>query len=93
MGKYQAPEYTDEPGPDNITDRVYIGGLNHFGYLEKDSKGINNYISISNDSSDIGIISGIHFEVDKIIFYGDESVSIYDRGAENISRHWLAERE
>jgi len=75
---------------DPESDRIYTGGLNNFGYLDKDSRGNYNYITISNDSIGTGIITGIHFEDDIIIFYGDESVSVYDRNAERVSSQWLA---
>lgn len=75
---------------DTVSGRLFIGGLNTFGYLEKDSRGLNNYISLSNDTSTLGIITGINFENNFIIFYGDESVSVYDREAEAVSRQWIA---
>ncbi len=78
---------------DNLSNRVYIGGLNNIGYLDKDSRGSNEYIPISNDSISTGIITGILFEDDIIIFYGDESVSIYDRKTEKVGRQWLTKED
>ncbi len=75
---------------DTVSGKLFIGGLNTFGYLEKDSRGINSYISLSNDTSALGIVTGIHFEKNIIIFYGDESVSEYDREAKAVSRQWIA---
>ena len=76
---------------DTVSGRIFIGGLNTFGYLDKDSRSNYSYLPISNDSTASGIITGIHFEEDIIIFYGNESVSVYDREAGKISRQWLAE--
>lgn len=78
---------------DHISDRIYIGGLNNFGYLDKDSRGSNKYISISNDSISKGLITGILFEDDIILFYGDESVSVYDRNTKKVSRQWLTNED
>jgi len=55
--------------------RIYIGGENSYGFMEKDQKGLFNYISIAGDSSDVGIISNIIFNDTVVWFYGEKSIS------------------
>src|SRR5664280_574715 len=37
--------------------KVYVGGDNNYGYLERDDKGIYRYFSVSGDSASVGLIS------------------------------------
>lgn len=54
---------------DHKSEKLFIGAFNNFGYLEKDSKGTMVYNQVYNDSADIGVITGIHFEDDLIFFW------------------------
>jgi serine phosphatase RsbU (regulator of sigma subunit) len=60
----------------NTHDRkVYIGGDNNYGYLQKDEWGFYKYISLSGDSAGVGIISRILFTDSTVCFYGEQSIS------------------
>jgi serine phosphatase RsbU (regulator of sigma subunit) len=58
--------------------KVFLGGYNNYGYLERDEKGIYRYFSISGDSSAVGLISRIIFTDSTVYFYGEESISRHD---------------
>jgi len=58
--------------------KVFLGGYNNYGYLERDEKGIYRYFSISGDSSSLGLISRIIFTDSTVYFYGEESISRHD---------------
>ena len=62
---------------------VYVGTNNNYGYLQKDLKGTYQYISLSKDSADIGVITKIIFTDSTIFFYGENS----------ITRHQLDDQE
>ncbi|MGE5419207.1 MAG: hypothetical protein ACM3UT_03430, partial [Chloroflexota bacterium] len=67
--------------------RIYIGGENNYGYMQKDRKGIYRYISLSGDSADLGMITRITFNDSLAVFFGDRSVSCY-----NIKRNAMYKR-
>ena len=58
--------------------KVFVGGYNNYGYLERDDKGIYRYFSISGDSSSVGLISKIIFTDSTVYFYGEQSISRHD---------------
>jgi len=58
--------------------KVYVGGENNYGCLARDEKGIYKYLSISGDSSSIGLISRIIFTDSTVYFYGEQSISRHD---------------
>ncbi|HPT20861.1 MAG TPA: SpoIIE family protein phosphatase [Bacteroidales bacterium] len=58
--------------------RIFVGGDNNFGFLEKDLKGVYKYISLSGDSSDLGIITKIVFDDSFVWFHGERSVNRYN---------------
>ena len=58
--------------------KIYIGGDNSYGFLEKDLMGSYKYVSLSGDASDIGIITKIIFNDSLVWFYGELSVSRYN---------------
>lgn len=51
----------------NIDERVYIGGENRYGYLQRNSDGIYNYNSIESDSAFAGVVTGI-IVTDSLLF-------------------------
>jgi serine phosphatase RsbU (regulator of sigma subunit) len=57
------------------TGRIYLGGDNDYGYIEKNDLGQYSYISLSGNSPGIGMISKIEWYDSDIWFYGEESVS------------------
>lgn len=58
--------------------KIYVGGDNSFGILEKDKMGSYNYTSLSGDSSHIGVITKIIFNDSLVWFYGEQSVNRYN---------------
>lgn len=54
--------------------KIYIGGYNNFGYLEKEAAGSYNYISLSGELIGIGIITRIVFSDSIAWFYGEKAV-------------------
>jgi hypothetical protein len=60
---------------DPAKKRVFVGGDNNYGYMERDEKGIYKYFSISGDSSSVGVVSRIIYTDTTVYFYGDQSIS------------------
>jgi len=58
--------------------RIYVGGENNYGYIEKDQTGKYKYISISGDSAATGMITRIIFSDSLAWFYGDWSANRYN---------------
>ena len=58
-----------------VEKRVYVGGENNYGYLERDDKGIYRYFSVSGDSASVGLISRIIFTDSAVYYYGEQSIS------------------
>lgn len=73
-----------------IDKKIYIGANNNYGFLKKDAKGFYNYVSLSSDSADLGIISKIIFEDSLVYFYGDQSITRYHLFDENVYKRWKA---
>jgi serine phosphatase RsbU (regulator of sigma subunit) len=61
-----------------VNGKIFIGGENNYGCLEKDLKGSYKYVSLSGYTSDIGIITKIVFNDSVVWFYGEQSVSMYN---------------
>ncbi|MCX6328576.1 MAG: SpoIIE family protein phosphatase [Bacteroidia bacterium] len=68
--------YTMQKNP--ADGRIYIGGDDNYGYLEKDETGSYKYLSLSGDSSGTGIITKIIFNDSLAWFYGEQSISRYN---------------
>lgn len=58
--------------------KVYVGGENNYGFLQKDSKGFYRFISLVTDSARVGIISKIVFTDSTVWFYGEQSISRHE---------------
>jgi serine phosphatase RsbU (regulator of sigma subunit) len=58
--------------------RIYIGGENDYGYIERDSKGAYRYTSMCSDTADIGMILKIVFSDSLVCFYGERSISCHN---------------
>lgn len=58
--------------------KIYIGGDNCYGFLEKDPTGMYKYVSLVDDTSGIGIITRIIFNDSLAWFYGEHSISRYN---------------
>ncbi len=58
--------------------RIYIGGDNSFGYLEKSETGGYRYLSLPGDSSPSGIITQIIFDGPSAWFYSDQAIIRYN---------------
>ncbi|MBK7133772.1 MAG: SpoIIE family protein phosphatase [Bacteroidales bacterium] len=55
--------------------KIFVGGENNYGYIEKDQAGLYKYISVSGDEAGIGVITRIIFNDSVVWFYGEQSVS------------------
>jgi len=55
--------------------RVYIGGENNYGYIEKNKMGLYRYESLSGDSVEFGLITKIIFNDSLVWFYSDRTIS------------------
>jgi serine phosphatase RsbU (regulator of sigma subunit) len=56
-------------------DKIFVGGENNYGFLEKDEMGLYKYNTLSGDSTDIGVITKILFNDSLIWFYGEQTIS------------------
>jgi serine phosphatase RsbU (regulator of sigma subunit) len=54
--------------------KIYVGGDNSFGYLEKNETGGYRYISLPSDSLPSGVITKIIFDGSEAWFYGDQTI-------------------
>jgi len=68
--------YTLEKNP--FDKRIYIGGDNNFGYLEKGERENYRYVSLSGDSAKTGVITNIVFSKGIAWFCSDQSLVRYD---------------
>ncbi|MBG0859844.1 MAG: SpoIIE family protein phosphatase, partial [Bacteroidales bacterium] len=68
--------YSMQKNPED--GRIYIGGENDFGYLEKEKLNSYRFISLSDNSSGLGVITNILFSDSLVWFYGEKSVSRYN---------------
>lgn len=61
---------------ENPTDgKIFVGGENSYGFIEKDYSGSYKYVAISGEANDIGVITRIIFSDSVVWFYGAQSVS------------------
>jgi serine phosphatase RsbU (regulator of sigma subunit) len=74
-------------------NKVYVGGENSYGYIEKDTKGIYEYFSLSADSLALGMITRIIFTDSTIYFYGDRSISRHRVKDLSFDRRWTSKSE
>jgi len=65
--------YTMRANPQN--GKIFVGGENSYGYIEKDEAGVYKYIPVSGDEAGIGVITRIIFSDSVVWFYGEQSVS------------------
>ncbi len=61
-----------------VDSKIYVGGDNNYGFLDKDQLGVYSYVSLSGDSSDLGIITKIIVHDSILFFYGEQSISQYN---------------
>lgn len=64
-------------GTNPYDKKIYVGGENNYGTVQKDYKGIYRYQSLSDDSAGIGMITRIIFSDSLIVFCSDLSVSCH----------------
>lgn len=58
--------------------KIYVGGENNYGFLEKDQKGVYKYVTLVSDSSETGIVKKIIFNDSLACFYGESIISCYN---------------
>jgi len=68
--------YSIQKNPKN--GKIYIGGDNSFGYLEKNETGGYHYSSLPGDSLPTGVITKIIFDRSSAWFYGDQTIVRYN---------------
>jgi serine phosphatase RsbU (regulator of sigma subunit) len=71
-----------------IDNKVYVGANNNYGYLEEDAKGFLKYISLSSDTSKLGVISKIIFKDSTIFFYGERTITRFSLNQANKFKRW-----
>lgn len=59
-------------------NKVYVGGENDYGYIERDHKGTYRFTSLCKDTSDLGVIVKIIFNDSLVCFYGERTISCHD---------------
>jgi serine phosphatase RsbU (regulator of sigma subunit) len=67
-----------------LEKKVYVGGENNYGYITKDERGIYKYLSISGDSSGVGLITKIIYTDSTVYFYGEQSISRHNIKTNNL---------
>lgn len=72
-----------------IEKRVYVGGENNYGFLNRDEKGFYKYYSLSGDSSGVGFISRILYTDSTVYFYGEQSISRHNIKTNNLELRLL----
>jgi serine phosphatase RsbU (regulator of sigma subunit) len=58
--------------------RIYIGGENNYGFIEKNQIGLYRYESLSGDSTDLGLITKIIFNDSLVWFFGEKTISCHN---------------
>lgn len=59
-------------------NKIYIGGENNFGFIEKQSSGTYSFVSLSGYTSNLGLITKILIDDSIVWFYGDKTISTYN---------------
>jgi serine phosphatase RsbU (regulator of sigma subunit) len=72
---------------------VYSGCDNNYGYLKKDDRGIYRYISLSGDSANIGLISGIIFTDTTVYFYGEKTISRHNLKTGSLEKRFASKED
>lgn len=73
--------------------KIYVGGENNYGTVQKDYKGIYRYHSLSDDSGGIGLITRIIFSDSMIVFCSDRSVSCHRLKDLSLIKRFYAEEK
>ncbi|HRW62547.1 MAG TPA: hypothetical protein P5132_03620, partial [Bacteroidales bacterium] len=73
-----------------VDHKIYVGAYNNYGYLQRDEKGFMQYVSLSSDTADIGIISRIIFNDSTIYFYGDKSITRMHLTKPELYKRWVS---
>ncbi len=58
-----------------VTERVFAGCYNSYGYLEKNNFGNFDYHVISSEFSEVGVITKVIFDESDLYFYSDRTIS------------------
>lgn len=74
-GLIQIPTIPGSLGYCNTNRRVYVGGENNYGYLNRDEKGNYLFVSLLKERDGIGLITKIIFTDTTVYFYGEQSIS------------------
>ena len=73
--------------------KIFIGGDNNYGYLEKNEKGFYKYFSLTGDSAGVGLITRIIFTDSTVYFYGEKTISRHNLHSNNFEKRFIKQRE
>lgn len=68
--------YSMQKNPQN--GNIYVGSDNDYGLLKKDNMGSYTYVSLSGDSSDLGVVTKIIFSDSLTWFYSEQTISCHN---------------
>ncbi len=73
--------------------KVYVGGDDDYGFLEKDEQGFYEFISLTGDSFNPGLITGITFTDTTVWFYGENSISRHGLSSSLLEKRFIADEK
>lgn len=89
--RLQTPPYTMRTNP--YDGKVYVGGENNYGTVQKDKKGIYRYQSLTGDSLGTGMITKIIFNDSLILFCSDQTVSCHYKSDLSLVKRIYAKKD
>ncbi|MBN1181481.1 MAG: SpoIIE family protein phosphatase [Bacteroidales bacterium] len=79
--------YAIKKAPDGT---IFVGCKDNFGYLIKDSTNLYTYYSLSSGYDDLGEITEILFDGEKMFFYSPQHIISIDSADYTVSKEWLS---
>ncbi|MEA1885989.1 MAG: SpoIIE family protein phosphatase [Bacteroidota bacterium] len=76
-----------------VDNRIYAGANNNYGILEKNRAGRYEYLPISGDTANTGLITRIIFTDTTVIYYSDKSINVHKLDDLSDYKRWYAEEE
>ena len=74
-----------------LEKKVYVGGDNNYGYLEKNEQGFYKYFSLTGDSAGVGLITRIIFTDTTVYFYGEQTISRHNTRSKKLEKRFISE--
>ncbi|MEE4213483.1 MAG: hypothetical protein V2I34_00355, partial [Bacteroidales bacterium] len=72
-------------------NRIYMGSSDNYGLLEKKPGGSYQYLSLSGDTANPGLITNIIFTDTTVIYYSEKSISVHKLDNTSDFKRWYAE--